>query len=197
MASYAVPVTWYDFVDYYPFFHKSNLPVKKPGDKPRISLTLSDPGKSLSGELDGWVTGLINESPNYTTCCIQMSHAINMAFLHKDTTKMVGLQSNRRATHGFKIKNAGNREFHYIASVDEMKWFLDSTFAQGVEITSKDDIADQPGIVVFMGTVPYGIHTEIWTGDNFHQPWMKNNFTALTRPTVWFYSLGDPNLPDV
>ena len=64
-------------------------------------------------------------------------------------------------------------------------------------LRSKVDIEDQPGIIVFMGTVPYGIHTEIWTGDNFHQTWMKNNFAALTRPRVWFYSLGDPNLPDV
>jgi hypothetical protein len=194
MTDFAIPVTWYNFVTYYPLFEKTTVTTKG-GSK--IILKLKDPGGSLSGELDGWVTGLINENASYTTCCIQMSHAINMAFHLSDTTRMVGLQSYRRTTRGFRIRGAANREFHYIASVDEMKAFLDDTFEAGVEITSKADIEDKPGIVVFMGTVPYGIHTEIWTGDDFHQNFMKRNFVALTRPRVWFWSLGDPNLPDV
>ena len=158
---------------------------------------MKDPGGSLAGELDGWVTGLINENINYTTCCIQMSHAINMAFMHKDQTKMVGPQSYRRRTNGFAIRSAANMTFRYIAAVDEMKDFLDNTFEEGVEITSKADIEDKPGIVVFMGNQTYGIHTEIWTGDNFNQGFMRNNFAALTRPRVWFWSVGDPNLIDI
>ncbi|MBV8189522.1 MAG: hypothetical protein JOY64_02135 [Alphaproteobacteria bacterium] len=197
MTDFAIPVAWYDFVNYYPTVTKTLLPAKRPGDKPRHSVKLKDPGGSLNGELDDWVSGLFNENPSYTTCCIQMSHAINMAFLRSDPTKMVGLQTYRRATHGFRIRGAGNREFHYVASVDEMKRFLDDTFAEGVEITSKDDIDDQPGIIVFMGTVPYGIHTEIWTGDDFHQHWMKGHFGHLKKPKVWFWSLGDPTRPDV
>lgn len=87
--------------------------------------------------------------------------------------------------------------FRYIAAVDEMKDFLDNTFEEGVEITSKADIEDKPGIVVFMGNQTYGIHTEIWTGDNFNQGFMRNNFAALTRPRVWFWSVGDPDLIDI
>ena len=130
---------------------------------------MKDPGGSLAGELDGWVTGLINENINYTTCCIQMSHAVDMAFMHKDQTELVGSQSYRRRTNGFAIRSAANTTFRYIAAVDEMKDFLDSTFEEGVEITSKADIEDKPGVVVFMGNQTYGIHTEIWTGDNFNQ----------------------------
>ncbi len=197
MADFAIPVTWYNFVTYYPLFTKTTQPATTPGKKAKIIVKLKDPGGSLNGELDDWVTGLFNENPNYTTCCIQMSHAINMAFSSSDRTSMVGLQSYRRTTRGFRIRGAGNQEFHYIASVDEMKRFLDETFEPGVEITSKNDIKDKPGIVVFMGQMPYGIHTEVWTGDNFHQHFMMGNFVALTRPRVWFWSLCDPDLIDI
>jgi hypothetical protein len=190
MADCAIPVSWYNFVDYYPLFTKTTAGGK-------IVLKLKDPGGSLKGELDNWVTGLINENPTYTTCCIQMSHAINMAFNRSDVTKMVGSQSYRRPTRAFQIAGVANKTFHYIASVDEMKEFLNDKFKQGVEITSRADIADKPGIVVFMGNQTYGIHTEIWTGDNFHQTFMKGNFVALTKPKVWFWSLGDPNLIDI
>ena len=74
---------------------------------------------------------------------------------------------------------------------------IDDTFQQGVEIKSKYDIDDQPGIVVFMSGHTYGVHTEVWTGDNFHQVFMKGNFAALAKPKVWFWSLGDPNVPDI
>jgi hypothetical protein len=198
MTDFAVPVAWYDFVNYYPTVTKTLQPAKKAGEKSKSIVKLKDPGGSLNGELDDWVTGLFNENPSYTTCCIQMSHAINMAFLGGDITKMVGQSTYRgRQTHGFKIRGAGNHVLRYVASVDEMKHFLDDTFTDGIEITSKDDIMDQPGIIVFMGQVPYGIHTEIWTGDNYHQHWMKGNFAALKKPRVWFWSLGDPSRPDV
>jgi hypothetical protein len=49
----------------------------------------------------------------------------------------------------------------------------------------------------FLGHETYGVHTEVWTGDNFHQGFMRGNFIALTRPKVWFWSIGDPNLIDI
>jgi len=112
-----------------------------------------------------------------------MSHAINMAFHTADPSKMIGMRTRRsdgdsRPTHGQKIKAVANMEFHYIASVDEMKDFLEDTFGNGEEISppastkeamaahSKSLIQDRPGILVFMGTSPWGVHTEIWTGDD-------------------------------
>lgn len=192
MAHFAIPVSLDSFLTYYPTFTKTNVTTKA-GTK--ISVKLKDPGGSLGGELDGWATALINENASYTTCCMQMSHAVNMAFLGVDEEKMVGLRSYRRANHGEKIASIANRLFRYIASVDEMKAFLDETFEEGVEITSRDDIKDQPGVVVFMGNQFAGIHTEVWTGDNFHQGFMRGNFASLTKPKVWFWSIGDPN-PD-
>jgi hypothetical protein len=195
VTHFAIPVTIGDFVDYYPTPTKTIISTKA---GTRIDLKLSDPAKSLAGELDGWVTGLINENANYTTCCIQMSHAINMSFMRKDRSKMVGQVTNRgRQTRGFDIRSVANATFRYVASVDEMKGFLDDTFETGVRISSKNDIDDRPGIVVFMGNQTYGVHTEIWTGDNFHQGWMKNKFDTLAAPNTWFWNIGDPNLIDI
>ena len=168
MTTFAIPVRFDSFLTYYPTFDKT--PVTTNG-KTTIILKLKDPGGSLKGELDGWVTKNINDDARNTTCCIQMSHAINMAFHSANPAKMVGLLSTRpRTTHGQRIKSVANVGFHYyVAAVDEMKGFLTDTFGSGEEISSRDDIDDRPGIVVFMGHETYGIHTEIWTGDNFHQ----------------------------
>ena len=171
---------------------------------------------SLKKELDGWATGNINQNKHYTTCCIQMSHAINMAFHTVDPSKMIGTQTRRsdgdsRQTHGQKIKSVANMEFHYIASVDEMKDFLEDTFGDGEEISpptstkeamaahSKSLIQDRPGILVFMGTSPWGVHTEIWKGDDFNQGWIQGQtypFGPGWAP-VYFWSIGDPTLIDI
>jgi hypothetical protein len=190
MASFAIPVSWYNFVDYYPLVTKTTEVTK--GVSQAI-VKLRDPRGSLNGELDGWATGLFNQNPNYTTCCMQMSHAINMAFVTRDVSKLVGPNSVRpRPNHKATIARASNKEFF-----DEMKGFLDRTFEPGRKISSRTDIEDQPGIVVFMGTPQGGVHTEIWTGDNFHKTFMKNNFASLKMPNVWFWSLGDPTLVDI
>jgi hypothetical protein len=195
MTTFAIPVRFDSFLTYYPTFSKT--PVTANG-KTTTLLTLQDPGRSLRGELDGWVTKNFNDNVHNTTCCIQMSHAINMAFYTTDPTKMIGLRSTRpRDTHGAAIKSLANRVFHYVAAVDEMKGFLTAKFGPGEQISSRDDIDDRPGIVVFMGHETYGIHTEIWTGDNYHQDFIKGNFAALTKPEVLFWSIGDPNLIDI
>ena len=152
VADFAIPVSWYNFVDYYPLFTKTNVTTKT-GTK--IKVTLKDPRGSLNGELDGWATENINEDPKYTTCCIQMPHAINMAFVNSDVSNMVGTHSVRRNTHAATIARAG-REFHYLAAVDEMKAFLDDPFEPGRKISSRKDIDDQPEIVVFMRHVSMG-----------------------------------------
>jgi hypothetical protein len=108
MASFAIPVSWYNFVDYYPLFTKTNVATKA-GNK--IIVKLKDPRGSLNGELDGWVTELFSEDVNYTTCCIQMSHAINMAFVNSDVSKMVGTHSVRRNTHSATIARLATGNF--------------------------------------------------------------------------------------
>lgn len=70
MTHFAIPVRIDAFVNNYPLFYKKAVNTKA---GPKIDLKLKDSGGSLVGGLDGWVTGLINQSINYTTCCIQMS----------------------------------------------------------------------------------------------------------------------------
>jgi len=139
-----------------------------------------------------------------------MSHAINMAFHLLDAKKMVGLRSTRpRPTHGVAIAAAANKTFHYIASVDEMKGFLIEQFGEGEEIShtafgiaatpaqSQSFIKNRPGILVFMGTSPWGVHTEIWTGNDFHQGWMRGRTDQFGWAPVWFWDMGLPSVPIV
>ena len=87
---FAIPVDPATFRTYYPTVTQT---VVAATPKTKYKVTLQDPGGSLNSELDRWVTDLKNEDPSYTTCCIQMSHAINMAFYTSDPTKMVGASS--------------------------------------------------------------------------------------------------------
>jgi len=209
MTTFAIPVRYDTFLTYYPAVTKTDVTTKA-GTKKLISL--KDPGGSLDKELDSWATENFSISDKYTTCCIQMSHAINMSFHTSDRTKMIGLMSTRpRPTHGVPIKSVANMEFHYVASVDEMKGFLEDKFGDGEEITrgangaratadqAKAIVQDRPGIMVFMGNSPWGVHTEIWTGDDFNQGWIKGATYPFGQgwAPVWFWSIGDPTLIDV
>ena len=53
------------------------------------------------------------------------------------------------------------------------------------------------GIVVFMGTSPWGVHTEIWTGNDFYQGWIKGKTAPFGWAPVWFWSMGLPTVPIV
>jgi hypothetical protein len=204
--AFAIPVKPSSFLTYYPLV--TSTVVGTP-PKTKVAVSLKDPGGSLQGELNNWVSELKNENPNYTTCCIQMSHAINMAFHMADPSKMVGARSVRRKTRAFKIAAAANKEFHYLASVDEMKAFLDSTFDEGEEISRRADgkpaspqeaksfVQDRPGIVVFMKHQAWGFHTEVWTGSDWHQNWMKGRMGPFGWAPVWFWDMGVPTVPIV
>ena len=201
---YAIPISPIAFRMYYPTVEQTSATVGTP-PKVKYAVTMKDPGGSLQNELNHWVTELKNLDASYTTCCIQMSHAINMCFHLNDVTKMVGTQSYRRRTNAFKIAAAANKEFRYLASVDEMKEFLNTTFETGEVITrlanggaasrteAKSAIQGRPGIVVFMGTQFAGVHTEIWTGDDWHQSWMKTRMDPFDWAPVWFWDMGVPD----
>jgi hypothetical protein len=214
VTNFAIPVRFDTFLTYYAKVRK--IPPDPRKGETKTLIHLYDDGGSLQNELDRWATENYNQNNSYTTCCIQMSHAINMAFHTADPSKMIGTQTRRsdgdsRRTHAQKIKAVANMEFHYIASVDEMKDFLEDTFRDGEEISpptgsvaamaahSKSLIQDRPGILVFMGTSPWGVHTEIWLGDDFNQDFMKGKefvFGPGWAP-VYFWSIGDPTLIDI
>ena len=200
---FAIPIDPTTFMAFYPTVTQTSTTTGRP-PKTRYTVTMSDPGGSLGNELNNWVTELKNMDPNYTTCCIQMSHALNMSFHIADPKKLVGRRSSRRDTRGFKIAAAANKEFHYLASVDEMRDFLNTTFETGEEISRRADgkvasrtdaksfIQGRPGIVVFMNRQSWGFHTEIWEGDDWHQNWMKGRMDPFDWAPVWFWDMGVP-----
>jgi hypothetical protein len=195
---YAIPVKLSDLIRYYPeVVHKGHDVGLQ--DK---ALSLQVPGKH-TWILNEWVTGLKHENPSYTTCCIQMSHAINMAFYVTDRYKMVGARSKRaegepgRPNHSVHVGPPVNGKFYYVAAVDEFKEFLTDTFGKGENISSSKDVEGRPGIMIFMNKKRYGEHTEIWEGPHFHQRWMKSQeklaptsrFYPFNWKPIWFWSV--------
>lgn len=206
-----IPANDVDLTTYYPTPTVTSVKDGKTG-KVTWTVTLKDPGGSLSNnkEMNDWVTELKNDNENNTTCCIQMSHAINMMFHLRDPSRMVGqtVTNNWRSNKKIAVPAAANKYFYYIRAVNEMKAFLEDMFEEGERISGDDDnkpisyrdqvslLKGRTGIVVFMGrNKPAGVHTEIWTGSDFHQSMMKGFFKSLELSApVWFWEvrLADP-----
>jgi Type VI secretion system (T6SS), amidase effector protein 4 len=205
-----IPASDVDLISYYPLPTATSVKNEKTS-KLTWTVTLKDPGGSLSDnkEMNDWVTELKNGDANNTTCCIQMSHTINMMFHLRDPSKMVGPRSIRRDNKKIAVAAAANKYFYYIGAVDEMKDFLEKKFEDGERISGGDDnkpikyqdqvsaIKDRTGIVVFMGrNKPSGVHTEIWTGNDFHQDKMKGFFKSLEQSApVWFWEVSQADTP--
>ncbi len=145
------------------------------------------PMRPLTGGLKAFMDGL---GPGNTPCCVQMSHALNVAGC------LVGPRSNRRHTSRITT-DAGT--FNYLLAVDEMKWFLEDNFGvgdeiskddQGRRITSIHDMKDvlngRTGILVF-SNLHLGTHTELWDVDHMHQ---RDISSALfNSPKVLFWDV--------
>jgi hypothetical protein len=203
----AIPASDVDLVTYYPLPTATSVKDEKTS-KLKWTVTLEDPGGTITNnkEMNKWVTELKNDNEHNTTCCIQMSHAINMMFHLRDPSKMVGLRSKSSWRDNMKIAvaAAANKYFYYIRAVNEMKAFLEETFEEGEKISGADEnkpiayqdqvslIKGRTGIVVFMGrNKSSGVHTEIWTGNDFHQSIMKGFFKSLEQSApVWFWEVG-------
>jgi Type VI secretion system (T6SS), amidase effector protein 4 len=198
---FAIGIDLPTFLAYYPTVDATSTTG---GTPPKVTwtVTLSDPGGSLGTELNAWASELKNMNPNFTTCCIQMSHAINMSFHIADHTKMVGLNSYWRPNRKVNIGAVASKEFYYLRSVDEMKAFLDTTFGGGEEISRRGDgkvatvaeaqaaVQGRPGIVCFMNNKPAGYHTEVWTGSDWHQSLFKGRTELFGWRQVWFWDMG-------
>src|SRR5262249_5361375 len=142
------------------------------------------PMRPLTGGLKVFMDRL---GPGNTPCCVQMSHALNVAGCR------IGPRSNRRATSAITTTAGTN---NYLLAVDEMKWFLEDNFGLGEEI-SKDDrgarrnlpamkavLNGRTGILVF-SNLRYGTHTELWDIDHMHQRDMSQ--ALFNAPKVLFW----------
>ena len=202
-----IPASDVDLISYYPLPDISSVKDEKTG-KVKWTVKLKDPGGTLvnNKEMNDWVTELKNDNEHNTTCCIQMSHAINMMFHLRDVSKMVGpMTSGREARANKKIANAAaaNKFFYYIRSVNEMKDFLTETFEEGECISGEDGrkpvkyqdqvalITGRTGIRGLHGREPFGrrAHGDL-DGSDFHQAIMKGFFSSLEKSApVWFWEV--------
>ena len=144
------------------------------------------PMRPLKGPLAAMMDSLPDGS---TPCCVQMSHALNVAGC------LVGTMSNRRHTSRVATPDG---TFNYLLAVDEMKWFL-GRFGAGEEVSGavsgkrrasagqmREALNGRTGIIVF-SNLHLGTHTEIWDVDHMHQTDMSP--ALFNAPQVLFWDV--------
>lgn len=142
------------------------------------------PMRPLSGGLRRFMDSITG-----TPCCVQLSHALNVAGCS------VPANSNRRPTSTIQTNHGS---FQYLLAVDEMKWFLEGLAGPGEEISanldgtrrSLDDmktvLEGRTGILVF-SDLAYGMHAELWDQTKMHQPDMS--WAVFNQPKVLFWDV--------
>lgn len=133
---------------------------------------------------------LMEDNPG-TPCCVQVSHAINMAGF-RIPSQIPG------ARRKYAPRKIGGIVYYYILAVDEMEKYLTDQFGPGELVRDESDkklqrkaaevksaLKDRKGILV-MRQGYAGIHTELWNGSSFHQKDMAVD-ALLTQPRVLFW----------
>ena len=137
----------------------------------------------------GWVQAFMTQlGPGNTPCCVQMSHALNVAGCE------IGARSNRR--HNSRLTTPEGM-YYYLLAVDEMKWFLEDNFGMGDEVSKADGgarrikiddmkavLRGRTGILVF-SDLRYGTHTELWDVDHMNQRDMSPALFNAAKVLFW------------
>ena len=163
----------------YPTYDKLPKPLQDYMDM------LNKPYLHKGGKFDGQTV-----SDNNTSCCIQMSHALNKAGL------IVPPSSYRRA-------NAQIGPFYYLQVVDELEEYLSGRYGRGEDVRKVGDtnaikrhLGGLQGILVFRSG-GLGFHTEIWDGNHILQDGSTSSGAVMDQgacfgqPRVLFYEVND------
>lgn len=133
------------------------------------------------------------ESTPGTPCCVQVSHALNMAG-HLVPQVYPGM---RRENSPIKING---RVFYYLLAVDEMEVWLTHHYGPGEVLNDgktakrtateiKAYLKGRPGLLVMRDATP-GVHTEFWDGNGFLQKDMAvDHLLGLPRVLFWDVTL--------
>jgi hypothetical protein len=132
---------------------------------------------SLTPELkkfmDGLNAGIADDKPKNTPCCVQVSHALNMAGQRVTQTYI----NQRRNNSPISV---GGTVYYYVLAVDEMEKYLTQRYGAG-ELLALDTATARPQAVQFkaylqgrQGVLVFrdggaGFHTELWNGQNCEQ----------------------------
>lgn len=152
--------------------------------------------KTLPPKLQDFMDGLNRITPGNTPCCVQVSHALNMA-------------GRRIPTHSFRRRNAQIGSFYYLLAVDELEMHLSGVYGRGESIKKsssghtrslaemKKHIDGRQGILVFRNNGA-GHHTELWDRTHILQDGkavsgggaVMNQENIFGQPRVLFWDVG-------
>jgi hypothetical protein len=128
-----------------------------------------------------------------TPCCVQVSHALNMAGLFVSQT----YDGGRRANAPIRIDG---RVYYYLLAVDELERWLTLKYGAGEVVHTEYDgrrrspqqikayLQGRTGILAFRNA-QFGFHTELWDGRQIVQRDM-NEHALFTQPRVLFWDCG-------
>jgi hypothetical protein len=148
--------------------------------------------KKLPPELQKFMDDL---GPPNTSCCVQMSHALNKA------GQLIPHQ-------GYRRPNSPIASFYYILAVDELEQYLSWRYGKGEEIKHgkktmaqmKAYLDGKQGILLFRDGGA-GYHTELWDGDHILQDGnmvsgggaRMNEDNIFSKPRVLFWEVEGNN----
>jgi hypothetical protein len=168
---------------------------------PFATLQAFYPMRPLSGELKQFMDGL---GPGNTPCCVQVSHALNMAGEKIPNTYNYAKQRGRTPA---PIQVNGISNF-YLLAVDELEQWLTQKYGAGLNVRALAGLPNAPrgnliqrkkdmeqmkaylskdkGILLFR-TPGAGLHTELWDGDQILQRDMDEvNLFSQPRVLMWY-----------
>jgi Type VI secretion system (T6SS), amidase effector protein 4 len=131
-----------------------------------------------------------------TPCCVQVSHALNMA------GELIGPKNpGARRTNNAAIPAHGTT-YYYVLAVDELENWLTVTYGDGEEVHVDEDglrrtpaqikasLQGRRGVLLFRDPgQAAGFHTELWDGAQIVQRDM-NEHVLFTRSRVLFWDAG-------
>jgi hypothetical protein len=150
--------------------------------------------------MDGLNKGIPDDKPKNTPCCVQVSHALNMAGQSVTQTYVHQRRNNSPITISGTV-------YYYVLAVDEMEKYLSQRYGAGelltMDKTAKPSQAEQfkaylqgrQGVLVFRDGGA-GFHTELWNGQNCEQSIANHGDitqdACLAKPRVLFWDCGPP-----
>lgn len=129
--------------------------------------------KEIPAHVDAQGKEIPAYKPHNTPCCVQVSHALNLA-------------GQKLPPHSFRRLNSQIGPFYYILAVDELEEYLAGVHGRGENIKRapsgkvrsmdemKQYIDGKQGILVFRDAPPSaGLHTELWDKTHILQDGMS------------------------
>lgn len=128
-----------------------------------------------------------------TSCCVQLSHALNLA------GERVPQTYARQRRNNSPITTRGT-VYYYLLAVDEVEQYLTGRYGAGEEVSKTDSgqprthqqiqayLQGRTGILAFRDT-GYGKHAELWDGHQIVQRDMAEA-AIFSQPRVLFWDCG-------